>query len=205
VTGENTISRGEQTRTSILQAAYDLFLTTGYHGTSMRQIANRAGIALGGIYNHFSSKEEIFTAVIVAYHPINELLPALDQASGGSAESLLRNAAQRIGDRISGRPEFLNLFFSEMVEFKGRHIPLLLSAFMPRIMVFSERLTPHMPELRAIPVPILVRVFISMVLAYILTELFINPIFPNEYRKDSKTHFIDIFLHGVLRKEDEHG
>lgn len=59
--GRDVISKGELTRESILEGAYQLFLRQGYHGTSMRQIAEEAGIALGGIYNHFSGKEEIFT------------------------------------------------------------------------------------------------------------------------------------------------
>ena len=50
-------SRGERTRAEIIQAAHDLFIQQGYHGTSMRQIAGQAGIALGGLYNHFESKE----------------------------------------------------------------------------------------------------------------------------------------------------
>jgi hypothetical protein len=41
----------------------------GYHATSMRQIAERADLALGGIYNHFASKEDIFEAIIMDKHP----------------------------------------------------------------------------------------------------------------------------------------
>ena len=63
------LSKGERTRQDILSAAHTLFLEQGYHGTSMRQIAYRAGIALGGIYNHFAGKEGIFTAVFEANHP----------------------------------------------------------------------------------------------------------------------------------------
>lgn len=55
---EETITRGERTRTEILQAAYNLFMLKGYHGTSMRQIAQETGIALGSIYNHFSGKDK---------------------------------------------------------------------------------------------------------------------------------------------------
>ena len=40
-------TRGEQTRQAILQAAHDLFIKQGYHGTSMRQITREADIALG--------------------------------------------------------------------------------------------------------------------------------------------------------------
>jgi AcrR family transcriptional regulator len=55
-------SKGEQTRHSILSAAYSLIIRQGYAATSMRQIAEKSGLALGGIYNHFSSKEEVFRA-----------------------------------------------------------------------------------------------------------------------------------------------
>ena len=67
--------RGEQTRQAIIQAAHDLFLQQGYHGTSMRQIARNAEIALGGLYNHFASKEEVFEAVFLEYHPYHEVIP----------------------------------------------------------------------------------------------------------------------------------
>ena len=56
-------TKGEVTRLAIEEAALELFMEQGYHATSMRQIADKAGLALGGIYNHFSSKDEIFEAV----------------------------------------------------------------------------------------------------------------------------------------------
>ncbi|MBF8283944.1 MAG: hypothetical protein HW378_2859, partial [Anaerolineales bacterium] len=68
-------SRGEVTRTKLLEVAHGLFLENGFHGTSMRDIADAAGIAVGGIYNHFSDKEAIFAAVLDAYHPYHVILP----------------------------------------------------------------------------------------------------------------------------------
>ena len=64
---EESLSRGEQTRNAILQAAHDLFVQQGYHGTSMRQIAKQAGLALGGLYNHFASKEDVFQAATISF------------------------------------------------------------------------------------------------------------------------------------------
>jgi len=57
---DETLPKGERTRQNILQAAYALFLNQGFHGTSMRQIAARAGLAPGSIYNHFNSKDAIW-------------------------------------------------------------------------------------------------------------------------------------------------
>ena len=45
MTNELDLSRGEKTRQRILDAALELFCRQGYHGTSMRQIATRAGLA----------------------------------------------------------------------------------------------------------------------------------------------------------------
>ena len=42
-------TKGEVTRLAVEDAAMGLFLEQGYHATSMRQIAERAGLALGGI------------------------------------------------------------------------------------------------------------------------------------------------------------
>ena len=49
--------RGETTRQEIINAAHDLFTQQGFHGTSMRQIAKQAGMALGSLYNHFLSAD----------------------------------------------------------------------------------------------------------------------------------------------------
>lgn len=48
----------------ILQAARDLFLEQGYHETTLEEIARRAEFGKGTIYNYFSSKEELFFALI---------------------------------------------------------------------------------------------------------------------------------------------
>ncbi len=66
---EEAQTKGEVTRLAIEDAAVNLFMEHGYHATSMRQIAEQAGLALGGIYNHFSSKEELFEAIIIDKHP----------------------------------------------------------------------------------------------------------------------------------------
>jgi AcrR family transcriptional regulator len=79
--------KGETTRLAIEDAAVGLFLEHGYHATSMRQIAEYAGLALGGIYNHFSSKDELFEAIIIDKHPYKQVLPAILLAEGEAENS----------------------------------------------------------------------------------------------------------------------
>ncbi|MEP9357121.1 TetR family transcriptional regulator [Xanthobacter sp. KR7-65] len=58
------MSKSEHTREEILSAAAQLFRHEGYYATTMRDIAEKAGIEAGSIYYHFDSKDEILNAVL---------------------------------------------------------------------------------------------------------------------------------------------
>ena len=51
------------TREAVLDAALAAFTERTYGGTSMAQVAERAGVAVGSIYRHFPSKEALGNAV----------------------------------------------------------------------------------------------------------------------------------------------
>jgi len=51
--------RAEDTRRKIYEAAMAMFREKGFEQTTMRDIAAKAGVALGGAYYYFSSKEAI--------------------------------------------------------------------------------------------------------------------------------------------------
>ncbi len=58
------LSKSERTREAILAAAARLFRYEGYHATTMRDIAQEAGIEAGSIYYHFQSKDQILSEVL---------------------------------------------------------------------------------------------------------------------------------------------
>jgi len=53
------VSKGEQTRERILARSAQLFNRQGYFGASLADIMRETGLEKGGIYNHFSSKEQL--------------------------------------------------------------------------------------------------------------------------------------------------
>ncbi|HKV39605.1 MAG TPA: TetR family transcriptional regulator [Blastocatellia bacterium] len=71
---ETHTTKGTQTRTLILETALDLFRERGYEETTMRAIAERAGVALGNAYYYFRSKEHLIQAFYGKTHA--ELLAA---------------------------------------------------------------------------------------------------------------------------------
>jgi AcrR family transcriptional regulator len=52
-------ARGEHSRAAIFEAALVLFQERGYEATTMRAIAERAGVSLGSSYHYFASKEHL--------------------------------------------------------------------------------------------------------------------------------------------------
>ncbi len=53
------MTKGEQTRKKIVQAAAPIFNQRGYEGSSLNDLMEATGLQKGGIYRHFASKEEL--------------------------------------------------------------------------------------------------------------------------------------------------
>ena len=59
--------RGRATRARLIAAAEELFLRLGYDGTSMQDVARRAGISVGTLYHHFADKRALLLELIDGY------------------------------------------------------------------------------------------------------------------------------------------
>jgi TetR/AcrR family transcriptional repressor of nem operon len=57
-----TVTKGEQTRQRIVEAAAPIFNRLGYDGSSLADLMAATGLKKGGIYRHFASKEELAAA-----------------------------------------------------------------------------------------------------------------------------------------------
>ena len=56
--------RSEATRERLFEAAVELIGERGYHGTTVDDIVERAGVAKGTVYYHFAGKTELFQALL---------------------------------------------------------------------------------------------------------------------------------------------
>jgi len=201
---ESSPARGEQTRETILNAAHHLFIKQGYHGTSMRQIAREAGIALGGLYNHFTGKEAVFEAVYYAFHPYHQVFPAILEAQGENLDLLVRDAIHRMVRVVEGRPDFMNLMFIEMVEFKSTHARQLFRSLLPEGMKLLEHLVEQYPEqIRQIPPQMVVRTFLGLFFGYYLTEISLAQMGPVEFRENAMQYFVELYLHGLIVPDEQ--
>ncbi|HEY5157848.1 MAG TPA: TetR/AcrR family transcriptional regulator [Anaerolineales bacterium] len=195
---EELLTKGERTHQVIIESAYALFLEQGYAATSMRQIAERTGLALGGIYNHFPSKEAIFSDLIIAKHPFHEILPLLQSAPGDTVEEFVRNAATSMVGELGRRPDFVKFLFIELVEFNGRDVPRMFQIIFPQIAPLIQRFQTRQGELREIPPYVLFRAFLGLFFSFYITEFLLAGTPAAAMQENALNHFVDIFLHGVI-------
>lgn len=103
-------SQKEATRLKVLNAARELFDTHGYQGTTIREIARHAGVAVGSVFTTFASKGDILSEVMQArldplYAELDRVMPHLR----GSTADRLRT------------------MFAIHFEFEARHVRLFLA------------------------------------------------------------------------------
>ena len=70
-------TKSDEKRQQILETASDLFLTKGFHETSMDDIADIAGVSKQTVYSHFNRKEDLFVTVIQRRCASHNLSPSL--------------------------------------------------------------------------------------------------------------------------------
>lgn len=100
-------------RVEILEAAEELFARFGYEKTGVKQIAERAELSVGQIYNHFDGKAEIFRELVESH--IHELHERGNDACNAS-DPPLRRLRQRIEAAIAHFKEhrdFLVIYHNE--------------------------------------------------------------------------------------------
>lgn len=107
-----------------LEAALELFSNHGFGATSMRQIADAAGLSVGNVYHHFASKEEIFERLLDQYwervlDPELGLNRIFARADFPDDLEEMAGAIEEVVERF--RPYIL-LIYVDVIEFRGEHI-----------------------------------------------------------------------------------
>jgi AcrR family transcriptional regulator len=109
-TGTKT-AKGEQTKALILNSALEMLHERGYEQTTMRAIAEKAGVSLGNAYHYFGSKDHLIQAF---YHRLHEdhlraSLPAL--AKETSLQARLLSVIRLKIDTLEPYHEFAGVLF----------------------------------------------------------------------------------------------
>jgi len=198
-------ARSERSRAQILRAALKLFSTRGYHGTSVRDIADAARVSTGAVYHQFPDKESIFNTLLEQYWaalaqpdlPFNKAL-----TEGGFPDDL-EKLARGARESVDKYRRYVALIYVDVVEFEGTHIRRFYADMANRFQAFLEanrhqlaldRLRDGVPPLTAIMLAS--RFFIQ----YYGVELLFGV--PNHFGVDDEKalkQIIDILKYGMFK------
>jgi AcrR family transcriptional regulator len=107
-------SRSLETRSSLIDAAAHVFVERGFHGATVRQIAERAGFTNPVLYYHFGGKTELYEAVIrTAFARFETLLGAALEPARDPLDCLHAIAAAYLRFGIE-EPVLLRILFAEL-------------------------------------------------------------------------------------------
>jgi AcrR family transcriptional regulator len=104
-------------------AALDLFTRQGFHGTNIREIAERAGVSQGAIYTYYAGKEAIFEGLVRSYRRciskfIERVIRSLEDPF---SRDDMRLFAAGVRSAVYDDPPYWLLLYIDVIEFKNRH------------------------------------------------------------------------------------
>ena len=115
-TSERKRARGgrmprDERRGQLLQIASEVFVDRGFHATGMDEIADRAGVSKPVLYQHFSSKLDLYLAVLQQH--VDYLVSGVRQALRTTTDNRqrLRAAVQAFFDFIEHDSQGYRLIF----------------------------------------------------------------------------------------------
>lgn len=181
----------------ILDAALELFANKGYALTSISQIAEKANISKGLMYNYFESKEELLKTIII--NLIDELVEYLDSDGDNKTSEdealrfvdkyfefmMNRTEELKLFTQFSVQPEVVQYLTSEVIVEKGKRQQELLSVF------FSER---HQENIQ------LVLLNFSAILKGIAVKYVFTPeMYPEEVMIGYREYIKDMFIRKIKK------
>jgi AcrR family transcriptional regulator len=113
----------EEKKIVIEDAAKELFIKQGFHAAPMREIARRADVSLGNLYNYYRTKEAILESIIEKYllvinEKLREIFDGIDEPF--ESENLLK-MSRAVGDVVNQHHDFWLLMYIDVLEFQNQH------------------------------------------------------------------------------------
>jgi AcrR family transcriptional regulator len=107
----------------ILDAAEAAFAERGFAGTSLRDVASEVGIRIPSLYNHFSSKADLYQAVLA--RAIGAIQGVLDRVGRGELSNDARDVIGALMNVFQARPHIPRLLQYELLS-GGDQLALVL-------------------------------------------------------------------------------
>ena len=150
-------AQAEERRLQILDTALEIFAARGFNGTSIKDIAEAAGISQGLLYYHFTSKEKLFMATLESHTFLPEFRRILSESDNLPSVDEMKEIAFRFMKTLESRESLVRLimhdvaFNPEVSEAWSRFLQEVVSLLQKYIdgCIESGELRPHNTEVTA--------------------------------------------------------
>jgi AcrR family transcriptional regulator len=107
----------------IEKAALQVFVKQGFHGTTIRDIANASGVSIGNIYTYYKTKEQLYEAIAENYEKKmqklrREAIEGIDDLFDPQSLALI---ARRTRDIVHNEADYWRLMYIDITEFGNQH------------------------------------------------------------------------------------
>ncbi|MBC7441301.1 MAG: TetR/AcrR family transcriptional regulator [Ramlibacter sp.] len=139
------MARATGTKRAILDATLELAATKGISGTTMDEVAERAGVAKGSLYYNFSSKDRLFEELL--QEGVGALAETLRAARGDlRGRAAIEALVGALLDRIASNPALAKLMASEIFRTDRTWQKTLFALRHEALAVFAEAIAEAKPE-----------------------------------------------------------
>jgi len=191
----------ERRRQQIIETAIQVFADSGFRGTTTKSIASAAGVSEATVFSHFSTKEDVYNALL--HEAIQAQEPMLQELDVGP-EVRLEDALCRIAEATLTRSRrdqaILRLLFYSALEehslgkkFFQQH---LRGPFRKLVKLLERHL--RSDDGRCVDAEIAARAFLGMLMYEIITHELFHVGRPSRRSVDRVVHeFVGTYLNGV--------
>lgn len=195
--------KGPERKAQIIEVAADLFASQGFNGTTTRQIAETAGVSEATLFKHFSTKEDLYTAIIDTKTRAELIVePAREAASRGDDRAVFSIVAKNIIEGHRKNPALIRLLLHSALD--GHNLSALF--FASRVGPFHRFLADYIARrategaFKETHPLVAARAFIAMAVHYVLLYQVFGIERPEGQTEESAIEaFVEIFLEGVRK------
>jgi AcrR family transcriptional regulator len=107
-------AQAEKRRLQILETALTVFASNGFKGTSIKDIAEAAGISQGLMYHYFTSKDDLLEATVEHHSFLPQMRQILVDTEGRSAQDVLNDLAMGFLKILDSKAGLVRILLQEI-------------------------------------------------------------------------------------------
>jgi AcrR family transcriptional regulator len=200
----------ERNQEKIEAAALRLFIQRGFYGTSVRDIAQEAGVSLGNVYNYYRGKEQLFQSLVRRYEAKMAALMRAELAgvSGVIDDAAnLRKLAAGVRRIVYKEPDYWRLMYMDITEFGNKHFAFVFRDLSRRLRrLLNQPITcQNGTGKRVKPDVAFTAIYLQFFTYFLVEKLFGGKNHLGVPEREAIEQLIEIFSHGVHAGRADNG